>query len=196
MTDATRHIKWGKILQLFVLAAFVLFIQTGCGRSTEPITENTLSALVTQSPPEAEQISPNDERANPGPDKDKVFYGIWTVKRVLAYSEAGTYTTEDAGKLVGKELELSADKADVFLDLPADEAIVLASPEYRESMIAENHFLTEFQISFRRLGIEADYVTQIDVSGKDGILCTLLLRDPDTMILVAGGTYFELVREN
>jgi len=49
-------------------------------------------------------------------------------------------------------------------------------------------------MSFDKLGITADSVTEVDVSVKDAGGCTLLLKDGSTLILTAGGTYFELVR--
>jgi hypothetical protein len=44
------------------------------------------------------------------------------------------------------------------------------------------------------LGITGDAVTAVAVSGADAAGCVLLLKDVDTMILLAGGVYFQLVR--
>lgn len=47
-------------------------------------------------------------------------------------------------------------------------------------------------MSFDKLGIGTDSVTELIVSGPD-VGAILLIKDSNSMILVAGGTYSELV---
>ena len=122
------------------------------------------------------------------------YYGQWSVARVLAYGDAGTYSKEDAEKLVGKNLSFSADEAGIFNDQPSDEATVIKKPGYQKDVLSGSDFLTNFRMNFDTLGIDADSVTEVTVSGPDVSGCTLLIKDGDTMILSAGRTYFELVR--
>ncbi len=122
------------------------------------------------------------------------YYGQWSVARVLAYGDAGTYSKEDAEKLVGRNLSFSADEAGIFNDQPSDAATVIKKPGYQEDVISRNDFLMNFRMNFDTLGIDADSVTEVTVSGPDVSGCTLLIKDGDTMIMSAGRTYFELVR--
>ena len=127
-------------------------------------------------------------------DSSKSYYGTWTVRKVLAYG-VGTYSSDDAERLMGKSLSFSADEADLFTDQPSDTPTVIHGPEYQEATISGDDFKTNYKMSFDTLGIQADSVTEVQITGADGVSGVLLVKSSDTMILVAGGTYFELVRK-
>jgi hypothetical protein len=50
-------------------------------------------------------------------------------------------------------------------------------------------------MSFDLLGLTGDAVTEISVKDSKGNGCTFLIKDENTLIVVGGGTYFELVRK-
>lgn len=168
-----EHFKKNKrigTLMTIVIAIFMLTSLTGCNSTT-----NT---------------SPSDDTAG------ETYYGQWTITNVPVYGSAGTYSKEDAEKLIGKNLSFSADEATVFTDQPSDTATVIKDPSYKIDTISGSDFLTNFNMSLDKLGIDADSVTEVTISGPDGGAYILLIKDSDTMILATGGTYFELAREN
>jgi hypothetical protein len=46
-----------------------------------------------------------------------------------------------------------------------------------------------------KLGINADSVTGVTVSDSKGTITIFLVKDENTLIIIGGGTYFELVRK-
>jgi len=127
-------------------------------------------------------------------DNQKSYYGEWVVKRVLAYG-IGTYSSDDAEKLIGCSLNFSADKACIFTDQPSDTAAVINSPEYQETTQSSSDFQTDYKMSFDTLGISTDSVTEVQVAGPNGLRGVFLMKDSNTIILIAGGTYFELIKQ-
>ncbi|SHI16377.1 Signal transducer regulating beta-lactamase production, contains metallopeptidase domain [Sporobacter termitidis DSM 10068] len=124
----------------------------------------------------------------------KAYYGEWTVKSVLAYG-IGTYSKDDAEKLVGKSVSFSSDKASYYNDTPSAGVVTASDPDYTESTLSAEDFMTSYRMTFDKLGITADSVDAVDVGGPQGAGgCTLLVKDKNTVILAAGGTYFELSR--
>ena len=96
-----EHFKKNKrigTLMTIVIAIFMLTSLTGCNSTT-----NT---------------SPSDDTDG------ETYYGLWTITNVV-FGTTGTYSKEDAHKLIGKNLRFSADEATVFTDQPSDTATVL-----------------------------------------------------------------------
>ncbi len=200
-------------LLTIIIATFMITSLTGCTRTTITPPANTYE-VPTSSPslpekPSVDTAGTNgptyssnieqEETAKPSDDvqkdsnskEQKDYYCEWSIAKVLAYGAAGTYSKEAAEKLVGKNLSFSADEAKIFTDQPSDTATVIKKPSYKEVTISGSDFLTNFGMSFDKLGIGTDSVTELIVSGPDaGAL--LLIKDSNSMILIAGGTYFEL----
>lgn len=126
-------------------------------------------------------------------DNQKGYYGEWVVQKVLACG-IGTYSSDEAEKLVGESLTFSADEASIFTDQPSDAAVIIDSPEYQETTESKDGFQSDYRMSFDTLGISTDSISLVQVTGSDGVSGTLLIKDSNTMILIAGGTYFELVK--
>lgn len=127
-------------------------------------------------------------------DNRTSYYGEWMVQKVLAYG-IGTYSSDDAEKLVGKSLNFSTDKASIFTDQPSDSEVVINSPEYQETTVSSNDFQADYKMSFDTLGISTDSVTEVQVTGQNEIGGVFLLKDSNTIIMIAGGTYFELIKQ-
>lgn len=124
----------------------------------------------------------------------EVFYGQWVIKKVLAYGSVGTYSNVDANSIVGKNLSFSADKASCFGDKPSDISKVATNPIYKKTVISKNDFETNYRITFDKLGIKADSISEITVSDSKGNGCTFFIKDNNILIIYGGGTYFELLR--
>lgn len=191
--------KWLGSLITIILVAASLTALTGCGKTDVDTPTNKPETSVT--PPATASTLPASDNGNagaetssPAADPDKVYFGQWTVSKVLAYGAVGTYSKEEAEKLVGLNLSFTEDSAAVINDQPSDKASVIDTPTYQESSMTKESFLSDFKMSFDQLGITADSVTSVTVSGGSAGGCALLLKDENTMVLTAGGTYFELTR--
>lgn len=104
------------------------------------------------------------------------YYGKWTVQRILAYG-IGTYSSDEAEKLVGKSLTLSAEEAGVLTEQPSDGAKVIHSPENKDMTVSEEDFQAGYRMSFEALGISANSTEGVQVSGPDGDGGVFLIKD-------------------
>ncbi|MDF2941287.1 MAG: peptidase BlaR1 [Herbinix sp.] len=152
--------------------------------TTEPARDDTAGAEPVR----------DDTVAAEAAQRDEVFYGDWVINSVLAYGSAGTYSKEDAESLVGKSLSFSADKATCFGDEPSYLRKVATNPEYLATEITSSDFVTNYRMTFDKLGLEGDTVTEITAVDSERNGCTFFVKDKDTLIVYGGGTYFELVR--
>jgi bla regulator protein BlaR1 len=125
----------------------------------------------------------------------EAFYGQWVIKQVLAFGQVGTYSNENTKTLIEKTLSFSQDKASYFGDQPSDISKVATSPVYKKTVISKGDFLTNYRMTFDKLGIKADSITQVTVSDSKGTVSTFLVKDDNTLIIIGGGTYFELVKK-
>jgi hypothetical protein len=221
MIKAFKKEKWyGSALAIVLIASVGLFSLTGCA-AEKPV--DSKSGSITEAPespeggsaPETETDTPSAPAISEAPEEDSGdsssggespvpsaaalaeadYFGQWTIDKVLAFGAAGTYSSEDADKMLGKTLSFSADEASIINDQPSDDPIVSGKPDYKETEITADDFLTSYQLTFEKLGIKAESVLEVAVSGPEGSGgCTLLVVDGGTMILAAGGTYFRLVR--
>jgi bla regulator protein blaR1 len=183
-------------LLTIIIATLMLVSLTGCTKTTiAPPNDTAGSNDPTYSnstkQEEAAKASIEDQKASISKEQ-KDYYCKWSISKVLEYGTAGTYSKEDAEKLVGKNLSFSADEAQIFTDQPSDTATIIKKPSYEEVTISRSDFMTNFGMSFDKLGIGTDSVTELIISGSDAS-AILLIKDSTSMILVAGGTYFELV---
>lgn len=217
MISKFKKSTWTSTLLAILLIISVGFIGlTGCKLSTNKVSNNNTTALSnptsgtenngTPDKPSIQQETNNQSNTNttnkpaqstgaPANQTKEVFYGQWVIKQVLAYGPAGTYTSEDVKSLVGKSLSFSADKASRFGDKPSDAAKVAANPVYKKTVISKSDFVTNNRMTFDKLGIKADSILEITVSDAKGIVCIFLIKDDNTLIIIGGGAYFELVRK-
>jgi bla regulator protein BlaR1 len=125
----------------------------------------------------------------------ETFYGDWVIKKVAAYGSVGTYSKESAESLIGKSLSFSKDKATSFGEQPADINKVASNPVYKKTTISKADFVINYRMTLDKLGVNADSVTGVTVSDSKGTVSTFLVKDENTLIIIGGGTYFELVRK-
>lgn len=122
------------------------------------------------------------------------YYGKWTAQKVLAYG-IGTYSNDEAGKMIGKSLTLSEEEAGVLTDQLSDDVKVIHSPEYQERTISEEDFQADYRMSFDALGISANSAVEVHVTGSDGGGGVFLVKDSSTIVMIAGGTFFEITKQ-
>jgi bla regulator protein BlaR1 len=133
--------------------------------------------------------------AVPSEDIQATYYGDWTISKVLAYGQSGTYSKEDAEGLIGKEMSFSADSATCFGDQSSYIDTTAKNPVYTATEYTDADFVSYYRMSFDLLGLTGDAVAEISVKDSKGNGCTFLIKDENTLIVVGGGTYFELVRD-
>lgn len=139
-------------------------------------------------------VAEEEAAAVPVDESQATIYGDWTISKVLAYGQSGTYSKEDAEGLIGKEMSFSADSATCFGDQASYIDTTAKSPVYTATEYTGADFISNYRMSFDLLGLTGDAVTEIAVKDTEGNGCTLLIKDENTLIVVGGGTYFELVR--
>jgi|GEM_PF-2801799 beta-lactamase regulating signal transducer with metallopeptidase domain len=123
------------------------------------------------------------------------FYGDWIIDQVVAYGSAGTYSKEDAEALIGESMSFSDKSATSFGDQASNLKDIVKNPDYESTIVTANDFLSDNRMTFEKLGITADSATEVTVSDAKGIGCIFLVKDDNTLIVMGGGTYFELVRK-
>ena len=202
----------GTLLAVGIITVSALVGLTSCADKAGAEPSVDISTPPSSSASTDTSSTPDNQTAQPSPDVSddassptespsdtdssaNGYFGQWTVEKILAYGQAGTYSSEDAEKLVGQALSFSDTEAVIINDQPAASPVTLNAPEYEEGTLSASDFTANFNMTFAQLDISADTVTEVVVSGADAIGgCSLLLKDSDTMILIAGGTYFELSR--
>ncbi|MDF2537971.1 MAG: peptidase BlaR1 [Herbinix sp.] len=160
----------------------------GTGEDSNTGTEGT-----EQEAGETENSSQNNDAADN--TEDKVYYGDWVISQVLAYGSAGTYSSEEAESLIGTSLSFTKDKASCFGDQASALDIEVSNPVYSENVITNSDMVNNYRMNFEKLGITTESVTEVSVADTQGNACSFLVKDDNTLILVGGGTYFELTRK-
>lgn len=160
--------------------------------NSDPAQSNDNTAEDTQNG--SNTLDPGQDQGSSA-DDSVVYYGDWVINKVLAYGSAGTYSKEDAEALVGKELSFTADQATSFGDDPSLIETIVSEPVYSETVITSREFVANYRMTLDNLGIKADSIPEITITDTDGTVGNFLLKDENTLILVGGGTYFELTRK-
>lgn len=216
MISKFRKSKWTNILLALVLITSVGFTGlTGCKKSTDKEPDSSTTAISNPprstenksagESPAAKQETKNQSKTNtenPAQstttktnENTEVFYGDWVIKKVLAYGPVGTYSKEAAESLIGKSLSFSKDKANFFGDQPSDINKVAVNPAYKKNVISKGDFAANYRMDLDRLGVKADSISEITVTDSNGVVSTFLVKDENTLIIVGGGTYFEVGRK-
>ncbi len=203
MISKFKRSKWTSTLLALVLMFSVGLIGlTGCNL-TEDKTANT---NITDSSNDKDnnkdinkdnEVDPtkNDSSTSEPSESKEVFYGEWVIQKVLAYGSAGTYSTESAESLLGKNLIFSEDKASNFGDEPSAISKIATNPIYKKTLVSKDEFITNYRMSLDKLGISSDSASEITVSDSKGTVSTFFIKDDNTLIIYGGGTYFELLRK-
>ncbi len=158
-----------------------------------PTKENGSNSGDTTKPEVTKTPSKNTQSNDKNTD---IFYGNWSISKVIAYGSAGTYSKEDAEGLIGKNLIFSKDSATCFGDDPAYLKKSIQNPSYKRTSVSASDFITNYNMTFEKLGISKDSVNMIEVSDSANNVYTFLVKDDNTLIVIGGGTYFELVRKH
>jgi len=153
---------------------------------------DTQESTVTKTPAEASDEtaqSISEEPAKP----EEIFYGTWRVERRIP-----THTISDASvdtdKLIGLEVTYSE-------DLAISENGSSIQPYYEISTISLNDFIYGHKIYLEEIGVNKDSVTQVfvykdeeNVEDWDSIGSFFYIKDENTLVVLVGGNFMEMVR--
>lgn len=197
-----------RLLMVLLTVLIGLFGLTGCSISNKENIENNTGTSDTDSQTDAkenvdvdkeEQAALDEKESTDVPNTEqenqKSYFGEWVINQVQA-SGVGTYSEEDMESLIGKTITFTKETASVFTDQLSDVGKVAENPIYTETVLSASDVVENYRIPLDSLGIEADTVTEVVVTDTNGYVSSFFIKDDDTLILIGGGTYFELLRND
>ncbi|WP_051624246.1 hypothetical protein [Clostridium akagii] len=203
-----------KKLLLIALICTGIFI-TGCSnnQTIKPVSTNKISQETTNTAGTAKDNTTNmvnstsnnstsqtaaistSENNSTTAQNEESFFGQWVIEKVVGYSKAGTYSSDDIKKILGKNLSFSKEQSSCFGDDISYLNNTVKNPTYKKSVITSDEFTTGFRVPISTLTINSSTVTQIEINDeKNSPACTFFIKDDNTLILYGGGTFFELNR--
>jgi len=136
----------------------------------------------------------------------KELWGTWTIRRVIPATTVSCWNEKQAKKIVGTELEYSADLFrwdKIVTNKPTAEVTTLTAEEFAKSnsgMGADSS-----QVTFEQIGIAAKQATQVVIAHpKSDVTGTtieipgdaVLIKDQNTIIFSVCNVYFEAARKS
>ena len=193
-----------KFISLFLIVILII-IMTACeGKSVSnnfsqtggsvKHHNNTASASTGVTSKTDNSIKANNAvKANQSVPKES-YYGDWVIKKEVFYGPVGTYSNDAIKKMLGKKLSYSSESA-VY------ETNTCEKPFYQKTIVSQADFQINNKVKLSDLGITNNSVAQVivytDSSYKNiwnQIGCEFYIKDPNTLIMLDGGVYFELDR--
>ncbi len=211
-----KKYKWSNtVLTMILISALALTGLTGCKKAeveastgqgntsitttpipTTAVTKTPLSnESATKTPSVKPEPSKAPEKEDTKGDKSPIFFGEWVISKVVAYGQVGTYSEEDTKKLIGKSLSFSKNSVTCFGDSPETLNQTAKNPIYEINDVSMTDFTADYRMTFEMLGLEGDRVTEVGAYDASGNGCTFLIKNDKSLILIGGGTYFELLRK-
>lgn len=120
------------------------------------------------------------------------YYGEWILTKLQAYGPVGSYSANDVESLIGKSFQFTESMASHFGDELSYLGKMSTNPVYTETDLLKSDIASKYKISFDDLGLETESIIEVSVSDANENICTFFIKDKDTLILIGGGTYFEL----
>lgn len=198
-----------------ILSTVLLFSLSACGSS-----EGSSGGSTSQTQSQIDKTTKNTEKdstsnhstssSTPSPSKNtnssneiqssqETFYGQWQIITSAASNPNGeTYSTDDWNNLKGKKLTFSKDSATCFGDKIEDMNNTVSNPVYKKTVLSDQDFQTQFRVPLNKLpGIQGDSITEVDVTGTNGICNVFFTTQYNNMlILYGGGEFFVLEPPN
>lgn len=189
-----RKAVFGVILIMMIIASTL-----GCNNQQSAKVVNDTSKTKSRSSEtnktgQTQQVTqaPRTDNSKDKKVVEEPFYGQWKIEKVLALGPVGTYSNDDIKNIVGKKLTFSKESASCFGDQVDSLNKTALNPVYKKSVKLKSDFESSNRITFDKLGIKGDSITEIDAVDAKGNGCTFFIKDNNTLILFGGGVYFEL----
>jgi len=183
-------------MRLFAVLLALVFVFAGCSQVKADKDTDTAIEIATLDNIESGQtlLLPQQVTGTSLEAAEEFFYGEWQIAKEIAFAPASTFSIDDISFLIGKTLIFSKEKATCFGDKIDYIELTAVSPVYSKSVISKEDFEESNRVTFDKLGIKGDSVTQIEVTDVKGNGATIYIKDGDTLILAGGGVYLELCR--
>ena len=133
-----------------------------------------------------------NQQSDQGQEK---FFGKWIIKKELAFGPVGTFSNDDIKGMIGKILIFSKENASCFGDQVSNLINIAANPTYKKSVVSKKDFESNYRVTFDKLGIKYESITEVNVNDSKGNECVFFIKD-DSLIIYGGGVFFELDRMN
>ncbi|MEN8907132.1 MAG: hypothetical protein ABF289_14330 [Clostridiales bacterium] len=137
-----------------------------------------------------------ESRNTPANKENNPVFGKWSIKGVVAYSPVSTYGEEDIKSIEGRELTFTKENANCFGDDVGYLDIIMDNPKYETTDIDNNKFFDYYKIELKDIDITASSVKKVNISNDQVDTTELLIKDENTLILIGGGVFIELIRVN
>lgn len=127
----------------------------------------------------------------------EIFFGNWVIAKHVANDKVQAFSESDIKNMIGKTLSFSKEKATSFKDKASDLNKVVNNPIYKKRVISKKDFesSTREYVTFEKLGIKGDKVTEITANDSKNTCCSFYIKDNNTLILSGGGIYLQLNRK-
>jgi predicted small lipoprotein YifL len=169
---------------------------TKTNNSTSNINTNTSTSSTdvtnTTNSNNANNNSVNENQAG----QNQIYYGDWTIKKLLAYGPVGELSNNDIKKMIGEKISFSNQRA-VY------QGNICQNPAYKKTTISGSDFESNNKVSLSRLAVTSNSIDQVVVytdnnfkNTWDSTGSTFYIKDQNTLILFVGGVYLELDRLN
>lgn len=182
-----------------VAIMMVSFIVLGCtSKQAKKVVNNTSTSISNSSEQvktEQTQQTVQTPSTNDLTDKkveEEHFYGQWQIEKALAFGPVGTYSDDNIKAIIGKKLVFSKESASCFGEEVDSLNNTAVNPIYKKSVISKDDFESSYRITFDKLGIKSNTITEIDAADAKGNGCIFFIKDNNTLILYGGGVYLEL----
>lgn len=185
-----------KVLLITLITASIFVAGCSNKQTTQPVSKNMSFKVNSNSSSNSNTtVNSNTENNAATVQNEESFYGQWVIEKAVGYCRAGTYSSDDIKKIIGKKLSFSKEQSSCFGDDASYLNNTVKNPTYKKSVITADQFLDGWRVSISTLTINSNAVTQIQINDEKNFpACTFFIKDNNTLILYGGGTFFELSR--
>ena len=182
--------KNNKIIRILLSITLLnLLALNACNHSTnQNKMDVTIPSSVTPEPTISLQDSQNSKQID--------YYGEWILTKLQAYGPVGSYSANDVESLIGKSFQFTESMASHFGDELSYVGKMSTNPVYTETDLLKSDIASKYKISFDDLGLKTESIIEVSVTDANENICTFFIKDKDTLILIGGGTYFELKKSD
>jgi len=196
-----------------ILIITAIFLLSGCSKyrisdtvkisekqNTQVTAENTNSMESTKTAEATAAETAKTSTAETGQVQNtkasaEAYFGQYVIKKLLTYGPVSTYGSEDIDGLIGKRLSFSKEKASCFGEEVGSLNKTAENPAYKKEVISKADFESDSRVTFEKLGLKGDSITQVTAEDSMGNGSVFYIKDENTIILYGGGIYLELTRE-
>jgi hypothetical protein len=122
------------------------------------------------------------------------FFGEWQLKRILTTGPVLQNSESDMKSYIGRKLSYSKNSVQ-------DNTNICNKPFYKISQVPKDDFESGNRVSFSKLGLNANAITQVNVvtdqelkNDWDSMGSFFYIKDSNTLIVYLGGYYLEAER--